>query len=161
LKAIFNNKNIDPLLSVVGEKVGNLSLYVCSIFQNNNDNDISKIIVGCNVLIPTWALKEMLCPCWQCEKCLTTRCCKPKQVHNVIWKWTKDKQNVSVVRHVNNWALVVQLTQDWKCVLMKSEGTFTKSVTILTHVSSPSRKHVNEDTTISQDSQRGTWEHIT
>jgi hypothetical protein len=129
LKAISNNKNIDSLSSVVREKVGNLFLYVCSTFQNNNDNDISKNIVGCNVLTPTWALKEMLCPCWQCEKCLTIGCGKPKQVHNVIWKWTKDKQNVSVVRHVNNWTLVVQVTHNWKCVIVTSEGTFTKSVT--------------------------------
>jgi hypothetical protein len=62
LKVISNNKNIDSLSNVVGEKVGNLFLYVFH-FPKNSDNDISKNIVGCNVFIPTWALKEMACPC--------------------------------------------------------------------------------------------------
>jgi hypothetical protein len=44
---------------MVGENVGNLFLYMCSTFQNNSCNGILKSIMGCNVFIPAWALKQM------------------------------------------------------------------------------------------------------
>ncbi len=44
---------------MVGENVGNLSLYMCSTLQNNSCDGIPKSIVGCNVLTPAWALKQM------------------------------------------------------------------------------------------------------
>jgi hypothetical protein len=57
---IFGDKNINFLFHVEGEKVGNLCLtYVCSIFQNNNCDNVLEGIIGCNALIPTQALKQM------------------------------------------------------------------------------------------------------
>jgi hypothetical protein len=39
--------------------LNNLSLYVCFTFQNNSCDGISKNIVRCNVLTPTWTPKQM------------------------------------------------------------------------------------------------------
>jgi hypothetical protein len=44
---------------MVGEKVGNFSLYMCSTFQSNNRNGISKSIVHNSALTPTWAKKQI------------------------------------------------------------------------------------------------------
>jgi len=43
---LFLVKNINLLLNVVGEKVGNLFLYVCSILQNNNYDNIFEKYCG-------------------------------------------------------------------------------------------------------------------
>jgi hypothetical protein len=56
LKANSSDENIYSFLCMVGKKVGNLFLYVGSIFQRNSCNGISKRIMGCNVLIPAWAM---------------------------------------------------------------------------------------------------------
>jgi hypothetical protein len=44
---------------MVGEKVGNFSLYMCSTFQSNSRNGISKSIVHNSALTPTWAKKQI------------------------------------------------------------------------------------------------------
>ncbi len=44
---------------MVGENVGNLSLYMFSILQNSSCDGIPKSIMGCSVLTPAQALKQM------------------------------------------------------------------------------------------------------
>ncbi len=67
-KTIFSDWNIDSLLNVVGEKVSNLFLYLCLTFQSNSCDNISKNIIGCNVITFAWALSKwipkpsMVCP---------------------------------------------------------------------------------------------------
>ncbi len=55
LKTIYGDDNIHSSSCVVGEKVKNLSLYMSSIFWCYNCNDISKCIMGYNVLTLAWA----------------------------------------------------------------------------------------------------------
>jgi hypothetical protein len=50
-----------------------------------------------------WIPKSsIVCPHSHYERCVTIGCDKPKWVHIVVRKWTKDKQNASVVGQVNN-----------------------------------------------------------
>ncbi len=42
-----------------GENMGNLYLYVCSMFQNNSYDGNPKNNVGNNVFIPLWTWKQM------------------------------------------------------------------------------------------------------
>jgi hypothetical protein len=56
LKSIYSDDNFHSFPFMARKKVGNLFLYVGSIFQHNNCNGISKCIMGCNVLILTWAM---------------------------------------------------------------------------------------------------------
>jgi hypothetical protein len=51
-KIIFGDKDIHSLLGLVKEKVGDFLLNMCSIFQNNNCNNIPKCVVGCYMFIP-------------------------------------------------------------------------------------------------------------
>jgi hypothetical protein len=59
LEAIYANNDILLSLNVAREKVGDLLLNMCSTFQNNSYNNITKCIVGYYTFIPTWALKQM------------------------------------------------------------------------------------------------------
>jgi hypothetical protein len=58
-KVIFSDKDIHLLLGVARQKVRNFPLNMCSIFQNNNYNSISKCIVSCYMFILARALKQM------------------------------------------------------------------------------------------------------
>jgi len=58
-ETIFGDKDIRLSLDVAREKVGNLLLNMCSIFQNNSYNNIPKCIVGCHMLILVGASKQM------------------------------------------------------------------------------------------------------
>jgi hypothetical protein len=59
LEVVSNDKDIHSLSSVMGEKVGNLPLNMCSILQNNNCDSIPKCIMGYYMLILTRAPKQM------------------------------------------------------------------------------------------------------
>ncbi len=59
LKKFFGENNIHSFLCVVREKQKNFFLYVSSIFQCDDYNDISKHIMGCNALTLAWAMQEM------------------------------------------------------------------------------------------------------
>jgi hypothetical protein len=59
LKAIFCDKDIHLLLSVTKEKVGDLFLNMCSTFQNNSFDNISKCIMGYCTLTRVTTLKQM------------------------------------------------------------------------------------------------------
>jgi hypothetical protein len=56
-------------------------------------------------------------------------CGKPKQVHNVIIKWVKDKRNVGVLGQINNQMPILGLAHEQKHAHMISKGMFTKSKT--------------------------------
>jgi hypothetical protein len=56
-------------------------------------------------------------------------CGKPRWIHNVVKKWTKNKQNVSVVGQANNQVLAPRPTHEWRCARMIFEGTSIKSET--------------------------------
>ncbi len=58
-KLSFVIKKIDLALSVMGEKVRNLSLYMGSIFQSNSYNGISMNMVWCSALTLVWTSKKM------------------------------------------------------------------------------------------------------
>jgi len=55
LKIVFGDNNINLFLCMVGEKVWNI-LYMSSTFQHDSYNDISKCIMGYNVLTLAWAM---------------------------------------------------------------------------------------------------------
>jgi hypothetical protein len=59
-KTIFSDDNIHLILCVVKEKVKNLSLYVGFTVQCNSYNNISKHIMGCSALTPTWAMDTQI-----------------------------------------------------------------------------------------------------
>jgi hypothetical protein len=59
MEAVFGNKNIHLLSGVAKEKVGNFLLNMCSTFQSNNCNNISKCVVSCYILTSTRAPKQM------------------------------------------------------------------------------------------------------
>jgi hypothetical protein len=48
-EVVFRDKDIQSLLDVAKEKVGELPLNMCATFQNNSYNNILKYIVGYNV----------------------------------------------------------------------------------------------------------------
>jgi hypothetical protein len=56
-EAIFGDKDIHLSLGVMREKVGDLPLKMCSIFQNNSCDNISNYVTGYCTFIPTRALK--------------------------------------------------------------------------------------------------------
>jgi len=58
-KIVYNDKNMNSQLIMVGANVGNLFLYICSTFQNNSYKSIPKSIVGCNVFTLAQTLKHM------------------------------------------------------------------------------------------------------
>ncbi len=58
-KAVSSDKDILLLSSVAREKVGNLPLNMCSTFQNNSYNYISKCIVGYYMFTFARALKHI------------------------------------------------------------------------------------------------------
>jgi hypothetical protein len=106
---------LDSSVSMVGKKVGNLSLYMCFTFQNNSCNGIPKSIVHYSALTPAWALKQIntqiingmsTLTTW---KCAIVGCGKPRWVLNIVKKWTKDKWNVGVVGWINNKHLWLKL----------------------------------------------------
>jgi hypothetical protein len=55
----FSNDDICSLLGVAREKVGNLPLNMCSTFQNNSHDNISKCIMGYCTFTSIGALKQM------------------------------------------------------------------------------------------------------
>jgi hypothetical protein len=58
-KIVFSDDDIHSSLGMAGEKVGNFSLYMSSIFWHDNCNNISKHIMGHNVFIFAWATYQM------------------------------------------------------------------------------------------------------
>ncbi len=86
------------------------SFYMCaSLYKTNSCNGILKNIVGYNVFIPTHAPKQVdtkmingMFTLITWKNCAIIECGKPRQVCNVVKKWTKDKQNVGVVGWANN-----------------------------------------------------------
>jgi hypothetical protein len=70
----------------------------------------------------------MICPHWQCEKCVTIGYNEPKQVYDIIRKWIENKWNVSVIGRANNQTFITKLAQYWRCDYMTFEGTSTKNV---------------------------------
>jgi len=58
IETIFKN-NIHLLSNVVREKVGNLPLNMCSTFQSNGSNNISKCVVGWCMFTTIKAPKQM------------------------------------------------------------------------------------------------------
>jgi hypothetical protein len=59
MEAVFGNKNIHLLSGVAKEKVGDFPLNMCSTFQSNSCNNISKCVVACCMFTPIGALKQM------------------------------------------------------------------------------------------------------
>jgi hypothetical protein len=59
LEAISSDKDIHLSLGVAKEKVEDLPLNMCSIFQRNSYDNILKYVVGCCTFIPTGAPKQM------------------------------------------------------------------------------------------------------
>jgi len=57
LEALFGDKDIHSLLSVVREKVRDLPLNMCFTFQSNSYNNILKCVMGYYTLIPVGTLK--------------------------------------------------------------------------------------------------------
>ncbi len=60
-KVVFGDKDIHSLLGVAKEKVGDLPLNMCSIFQNNNWNNILKCVVGYCTFTPAKGTKANGC----------------------------------------------------------------------------------------------------
>jgi hypothetical protein len=58
-EVIFGGKDIHSSLGVVGEKVEDLPLNMCSILQSNNYNNVPKCVVGCCTITPIGAPKQM------------------------------------------------------------------------------------------------------
>jgi hypothetical protein len=56
---LFLVKNINLSLNVVGEKVGNPFLYVCSILQNNSYDNILKNIMDYNMFTLAQTSKQV------------------------------------------------------------------------------------------------------
>ncbi len=56
-------------------------------------------------------------------------CGKPRQVHSVVKKWVKDKQNVGVVGQVNNQTDAFKLAHERRHAHMISKGTSIRSKT--------------------------------
>ncbi len=52
VKIVSSDKDINSLLNVVKEKVGDFLFNMCSTFQNNSYNSTSKCIMGCYTFIP-------------------------------------------------------------------------------------------------------------
>jgi len=53
------------------------------------------------------------------KKCAIIGCGKPRQVCNVVRKWTKDKQIIGVLRWINNQVPTIGPIQDHKHVCME------------------------------------------
>jgi hypothetical protein len=58
-KIVSGDKDIHLSLGVAREKVGDLHLNMCSTFQSNNYNNISKCVMGYHMFTPTRASKQM------------------------------------------------------------------------------------------------------
>jgi hypothetical protein len=58
-EAVFCDKDNYSLLNVTKEKLGDLPLNMCSTFQNNSYDNISKCIMGYCTLTSIVALKQM------------------------------------------------------------------------------------------------------
>ncbi len=58
-KTIYGDKNIHSSSNVAKEMVGDLLLNMCSTFQSNNCNSVTKCFMGCCMFILAWALKQM------------------------------------------------------------------------------------------------------
>lgn len=61
-------------------------------------------------------------------KCAIIGCGKPRWVHNVVNKRTKDQQNTNVVAQTSNQTPMVGSTQVWRDVCIVFKGTSTKNV---------------------------------
>jgi hypothetical protein len=58
-KVVSNDKDIHLMLGVMKEEVGDLPLNMCSTFQGNSYDSISKYIMGYYTFTPTKALRQM------------------------------------------------------------------------------------------------------
>ncbi len=58
-KVNSDNKNIHSSSNVLREKVGDLSLNMCFVFQSNRYNNIPMCVVNCCMFTPTKVLKQM------------------------------------------------------------------------------------------------------
>jgi hypothetical protein len=56
MEVVFGNKNIHLSLDVAREKVGDLPLNMCSVFQSNSYNNTLKCVVRCYTFTPIGAL---------------------------------------------------------------------------------------------------------
>ncbi len=60
-----------------------------------------------------WVIRSsMIWPPWHYERWANLGCGKPKQVHNVIIKWVKDKRNVGVLGQINNQMPILGLAHE-------------------------------------------------
>lgn len=114
------------MLNVVKEKVGNLSLYMCFIFQKIVAMVSWRILwpimhsLSCIIIETNGYLNHHTLTMWKMCKCMMWQA--------TIRKWIEDKWNACVVRHVNNQTHVARLTKEWKCAHMAFKGTSTISV---------------------------------
>jgi hypothetical protein len=58
-KVISSNKSIHSSSNVLREKVGDLFLKMCFVFQSNSYNNIPTCVVNCCMFTPTRVLKQM------------------------------------------------------------------------------------------------------
>jgi hypothetical protein len=59
LEVVYSDNDIQSTSNVAREKVGDLPLNMCSIFQNNSCNNISKCIMNYYMFTLARALKQM------------------------------------------------------------------------------------------------------
>jgi len=78
-------------------------------------------------------------------KCVILECNKPRWVCNNVRKWTKNKQNVSVIGWTHNQVFVVGLAQDHRHVCMASNEHLLEVWKFFACVGNPSKKLANED----------------
>jgi len=69
---------------------------------------------------------SMVWPHWHRERCITIGCSKPRQVHSATRKWANDKQNVNVVKQINNQTLALELKHERKHVRVIFKRTSTR-----------------------------------
>jgi hypothetical protein len=67
---------------------------------------------------------------WQCEKWATIKCDKLRRIHNVIKKWTENKQNARVIGWTNNQMPIPKFTHDKKRAHMISERALCQGLSI-------------------------------
>jgi hypothetical protein len=109
MEVMFGNKNIHLLLGVAREKVGDLSLNMCSTFQSSNSNSIPKCAMSCVIHSFSqghqnkWIFRlSMIWSHWHCKRWVTIGCGKPRRIHSVVRKWVDNKRNAGVIGRANN-----------------------------------------------------------
>jgi hypothetical protein len=63
---------------------------------------------------------------WHRERCAIVRCGISRQIWSVVRKWAKDKWNERVLGQVNNQAVTIGPTQEWKHACTISEEPFAR-----------------------------------